>query len=115
MPATLARTLADRGYTVDRQVAVSDEPNALVAAVRGERPALCTGRDGLEAECVLVASSADFVKWRTMLERNGELTEGAEKMDWDTALEAVRAGTVFTTHTPVPAGIDRFPRDLISQ
>ncbi len=23
-----------------------------------------------------------------------------------------RAGTVFTTHTPVPAGIDRFPRDL---
>ena len=21
------------------------------------------------------------------------------------------AGTVFTTHTPVPAGIDRFPRD----
>ena len=35
------------------------------------------GRDGLEAECVLIASSADFMKWRTMLERNGELTEGA--------------------------------------
>lgn len=31
------------------------------------------------------------------------------------ALEAVRAGTVFTTHTPVPAGIDRFPVDLIEQ
>lgn len=31
------------------------------------------------------------------------------------ALEAVRAATVFTTHTPVPAGIDRFPRELISQ
>jgi len=28
------------------------------------------------------------------------------------AIEAVRAGGVFTTHTPVPAGIDRFPRDL---
>ncbi|HUF32874.1 MAG TPA: alpha-glucan family phosphorylase [Acidimicrobiales bacterium] len=26
------------------------------------------------------------------------------------ALEASRAATVFTTHTPVPAGIDRFPR-----
>ena len=26
-----------------------------------------------------------------------------------------RAGTVFTTHTPVPAGIDRFPRDLVEQ
>jgi len=26
-----------------------------------------------------------------------------------------RAGTVFTTHTPVAAGIDRFPRTLIEQ
>ncbi len=32
------------------------------------------GRDGLEAECVLVYSTADFLKWRVMLERNGELT-----------------------------------------
>ncbi|GGL90748.1 alpha-glucan family phosphorylase [Nakamurella endophytica] len=29
------------------------------------------------------------------------------------AVTAVRAGTVFTTHTPVPAGIDRFPIDLV--
>ena len=28
-------------------------------------------------------------------------------------MAAVRAGTVFTTHTPVPAGIDRFPVDLV--
>ena len=34
------------------------------------------GRDGLEAECVLIYSTADFLKWRVMLERNGELTEG---------------------------------------
>jgi glycogen phosphorylase len=33
--------------------------------------------------------------------------------DFDTALERSRAGTIFTTHTPVPAGIDRFPRELI--
>ncbi|NIH87543.1 alpha-glucan family phosphorylase [Amycolatopsis granulosa] len=32
---------------------------------------------------------------------------------FDEALSAVRAGTVFTTHTPVPAGIDRFPVDLV--
>jgi starch phosphorylase len=31
------------------------------------------------------------------------------------ALEAVRAGSIFTTHTPVPAGIDRFPRPLIEK
>ncbi len=29
------------------------------------------------------------------------------------ALAVVRASTVFTTHTPVPAGIDRFPVDLV--
>lgn len=29
------------------------------------------------------------------------------------AVEATRAASIFTTHTPVPAGIDRFPRDLI--
>jgi glycogen phosphorylase len=34
-------------------------------------------------------------------------------MDFDTALERNRTGTVFTTHTPVPAGIDRFSRELI--
>jgi glycogen phosphorylase len=29
------------------------------------------------------------------------------------AVELTRAGTIFTTHTPVPAGIDRFDRKLI--
>jgi ATP-dependent DNA helicase RecQ len=33
------------------------------------------GRDGLEAECLLIYSGADFMRWRTMLERNGELNE----------------------------------------
>ena len=37
------------------------------------------GRDGLEAECVLIYSSADFMKWRLMLERNGELTDAARQ------------------------------------
>jgi starch phosphorylase len=31
------------------------------------------------------------------------------------AVEAVRAGNVFTTHTPVPAGIDLFPEDVIQE
>jgi ATP-dependent DNA helicase RecQ len=33
------------------------------------------GRDGLDAECVLIYSAADFLKWRVMLERNGEWTD----------------------------------------
>jgi glycogen phosphorylase len=36
-------------------------------------------------------------------------------LSFDEALELARAGTVFTTHTPVPAGIDRFPRELIER
>jgi starch phosphorylase len=35
-------------------------------------------------------------------------------LDFDEALEMCRAGMVFTTHTPVPAGIDRFPIDLVT-
>jgi len=31
------------------------------------------------------------------------------------AIELTRAGTVFTTHTPVPAGIDRFAKGLVEQ
>jgi ATP-dependent DNA helicase RecQ len=35
------------------------------------------GRDGLEAECVLIYSAADFLKWRSMLTASGELTDAA--------------------------------------
>ncbi|WP_031068245.1 alpha-glucan family phosphorylase [Streptomyces sp. NRRL WC-3742] len=36
-------------------------------------------------------------------------------LDFAAALESVRAGTLFTTHTPVPAGIDRFDRELVAR
>ena len=48
------------------------------------------------------------------IERIRELTE-SHGLSFSEALQAVRAGTVFTTHTPVPAGIDRFPRALIER
>ena len=35
-------------------------------------------------------------------------------LDWEEALAAVRPSGVFTTHTPVPAGIDRFPGRLVT-
>jgi glycogen phosphorylase len=47
------------------------------------------------------------------IERIRELVTGPAKLTFDEALSAVRAGTVFTTHTPVPAGIDRFDSTLI--
>ena len=45
------------------------------------------------------------------LERIREYIE--QGLSFDEALEVCRAGTVFTTHTPVPAGIDRFDRELV--
>jgi starch phosphorylase len=45
------------------------------------------------------------------VERMRELV--ARGLTFDESLAAVRVGTVFTTHTPVPAGIDRFSRELV--
>jgi starch phosphorylase len=47
------------------------------------------------------------------LERIRELI--AQGHDFDAALEAVRSTTVFTTHTPVPAGNEEFPDWLIDR
>jgi len=38
------------------------------------------GRDGLEAECFLIYSPADFMKWRAMLEQNGELNDASRAL-----------------------------------
>jgi glycogen phosphorylase len=46
------------------------------------------------------------------LERIREL--GERGLEFEAALESVRAGNLFTTHTPVPAGIDRFETSLIA-
>jgi starch phosphorylase len=47
------------------------------------------------------------------LERIREYAE--QGLSFEEALEVGRAATVFTTHTPVPAGIDRFERSLIRE
>ncbi|WP_353510619.1 alpha-glucan family phosphorylase [Intrasporangium sp.] len=47
------------------------------------------------------------------VERIAELVRD-HGLTFDEALEAVRSATVFTTHTPVPAGIDRFDAHKIA-
>jgi ATP-dependent DNA helicase RecQ len=49
------------------------------------------GRDGLPAECVLIYSGGDFVRWKQMLETNGEWSESARSLLRD--MEKYAAGT----------------------
>lgn len=46
------------------------------------------------------------------VERVRELTSDSG-LDFDSAEAVVRASNIFTTHTPVPAGIDRFGLDMV--
>ena len=48
-----------------------------------------------------------------VLQRIRDLIEGGST--FDQAVEEIRATTVFTTHTPVPAGHDAFPFQLVEK
>src|SRR4029453_2493395 len=67
------------------------------------------GRDGLEAECLLLYSSADFMKWRVMLERNGELTEAAQALLRQ--MERYAAGVGCRHRYLAEYFGDRYPKD----
>jgi len=66
---------------------------------------------GLEVDvCHLNEGHAAFAvleRARAFMEESGQ--------DFETALTVTRAGNLFTTHTPVPAGFDRFAPDLIER
>ncbi|MDQ3441413.1 MAG: alpha-glucan family phosphorylase, partial [Planctomycetota bacterium] len=47
------------------------------------------------------------------LERVRVLLESKPELSFDQARQMVMATNVFTTHTPVPAGIDMFPPDMV--
>ena len=53
------------------------------------------------------AAFSGLERIRKILERN--------KLSFDEALVVVRAGGIFTTHTPVPAGIDMFDPGLVDR
>jgi ATP-dependent DNA helicase RecQ len=67
------------------------------------------GRDGLEAECVLIYSGADFLKWRVMLERNGELTDARRALLRD--MERYAAGVGCRHRYLVSYFGERYPSD----
>ncbi len=102
------RNATDRLYGGDADHRLVQEMLLGIGGVRAIR-AYCALTDHPEPEVFHTNEGhAGFLG----IERIRELVQGRD-MSFDEALTAVRAGTVFTTHTPVPAGIDRFPRDLV--
>ena len=104
------RGVTDRLYGGDQDHRIKQEILAGIGGVRAVRA--FTHAQGLPDPDLFHTNEghAGFLG----VERIRELVS-ANGLDFDTALAAVRAGTVFTTHTPVPAGIDRFPADLVRQ
>jgi starch phosphorylase len=104
------RGVTDRLYGGDQDHRIRQEILAGVGGVRAVRT-YCELTDHPQPEVFHTNEGhAGFLG----LERIRELVT-TEGLDFDQALAAVRAGTVFTTHTPVPAGIDRFPVELITR
>jgi len=102
------RSVTDRLYGGDQEHRMKQELLAGIGGVRAIRA--FTAVEGLPEPQVFHMNEghAGFLG----VERIRELVTDGE-LDFDTALAVVRSSTVFTTHTPVPAGIDRFPVDMV--
>ncbi len=98
------RMVSDRLYSGDREHRIRQELLMGVGGVRalrqlGYNPAVFHLNEGHAGFLALELIGEEVDKGLTHAE----------------AVEAVRGQIVFTTHTPVPAGIDRFPHDLMER
>ena len=104
------RNVTDRLYGGDQEHRIKQELLAGIGGVRAIRA--FTAIEGLPAPDVFHMNEghAGFLGVERIREYISE-----QNLDFDTALTLVRASTVFTTHTPVPAGIDRFPVEMVQR
>lgn len=99
------RSLSDRLYGGDRRTRIRQEILMGIGGIRaldllGLRPDICHMNEGHSAFLVL--------------ERTHQLMR-EKGLSFHRAKELVAASTVFTIHTPVPAGLERFGFDLIDE
>jgi starch phosphorylase len=99
------REITSRLYGGDAEMRIMQEMLLGIGGVRalsalGRRPTVAHMNEGHSAFCALE-------RIRQTMEERG--------VDFATAFEVVKAGTCFTTHTPVPAGNDVFSPDLIDR
>ena len=98
------KRVSDRLYSGDREHRIRQELLMGVGGVRALRQL------GYQPDVFhLNEGHAGFLALELLAE---EVDKG---LTLDEAIEAVRPHIVFTTHTPVPAGIDRFPHDLMER
>jgi starch phosphorylase len=96
------RELTARLYGGDREIRIQQE---IVLGIGGVRALKAMG--SAPAVWHLNEGHAAFV----VLQRIRDMIEGGES--FETALAELRRTTIFTTHTPVPAGHDAFPFQLV--
>ncbi len=102
------RTVTDRLYGGDTEHRLRQEIVLGIGGVRALRLAIRIGEVAREPELYHSNEGhAGFLQF----ERIRRLMVD-DRLSFDDAVEAARAGVLFTTHTPVPAGIDKFPADL---
>jgi len=100
----LDRQLSSRLYTADREQRLQQEILLGIGGVRvlstlGIQPSVWHANEGHTAFMMVERVREGVAKGKTFAE----------------ALESVQKTSVFTTHTPIPAGHDVFTADLISQ
>ena len=99
------RNITAQLYGGDQHTRIEQEIVLGIGGIRalkalGKMPTVCHMNEGHSAFGALE-------RIRLLMEDNG--------YDFATAAEAVKAGTCFTTHTPVPAGNDAFPISMMDQ
>jgi len=100
------RDLTDRLYGGDKRTRIRQEIVLGIGGIRllealGMRPSVCHMNEGHSAFLALE-------RIRIMLREHPEL-------DFWQAADITAAGSVYTIHTPVPAGLERFGYDLIDE
>lgn len=99
------REITTRLYGGDQEMRIRQE---ILLSIGGIRALRCLGVE--PNVCHMNEGHAAFLA----LERIRILME-EKSLNFGEAAEAVRGGNVFTTHTPVEAGIDHFPPDLLEK
>lgn len=101
----IARLIASELYGGDNEMRLRQELVLGIGGWRlleaaGRRPDVLHLNDGHAAFAILERARSHMAR---------------ERVSFAVALNATRAGNLFTTHTPVEAGFDRFPPELVSQ